>query len=309
MSMPGELRRPGALTGLHTLKVFERYPFFALGGRTTPIHYKGRDHGRAFYLNVAGSAGHGLPTLTDTSVLIFATTLLARPLNAGKPLPDVIDLVPVDFLRALGRPLGGGQYAQLDAAIQRLHHATILTDLFPNAGAGTTLLDRIEPPAGRREAYRLYLPQFLLDQVAAKQILAFDPAALSLHGLERRLFGWARAQVGVEGGKPRLISLREVHERAGVELADRERLKTSLRQLKAKLLRIAAADRIPGVRLRLQTDGKRTSLILEPHQAPAFPTDSAASKSDAVPPAWTPSPYHIPDHALADESAPLIDFD
>lgn len=255
MSALHDVRRPCALTGLRAPLPFLRYPILALGPRSEPIHYRGFERGQPFFLSVAPtSPDHGLPTLADGDILIVLTTLLTRHLNAGESLPAVLDVAPATILRALGRPPGGTQHAQIDAALARLVHASINTDLCSAAGNLFSLIDRVERLPGRRRLYRLHLSEFLLQQVRTRHILAFDPAALRLRGLERRLYGWARAYAGGVQYESWSLDLWQARDRAASQ--------DNLRRFRAALTGIAAANRLPGFRVTLQVASKRTKLVL-----------------------------------------------
>lgn len=282
MSPPDRLPPSGAFSGLRAPLFLLNYPFVALARRTAPIEYEGWAGGRGFTLTVAAtSPAAGLPLHTDEDVLLVATTLLVRALDAGRPLPNPIHITPLALLRALGRPVGGAQRAQLDAALTRLVNTTVDTDLWPGWPRLFSLIERVERPAGPGGPYELHLPEILLAVVRAKHIRSFAPAALRLHGLERRLYGWARANAdrSPDGWS---IELRDAHQRACAPplYADPRRRGAALRQFKAALVGIAAADRLPGYRLTLEPRGERLELVLRPKVAPA--TDAPAAVSAAA---------------------------
>jgi len=264
MSKSGRPPRSGAFFGLSAPLFYLRSPFVALARRTAPLHFN-TTGGRTFYLTVSTTpTAGGLPIHTDADILIVATTLLVRALNAGEPLPNPITLTPLQLLRALGRPVGGAQRAQVDAALMRLTNASVSTDLWPAGGTLFSLIERVERPDGPRGPYELHLPEFLLEEVRHQRIRPFAPAALRLHGLERCLYGWACAYAGGKAYDSWRIELRSAHERACAPppYADPRRRGAALRQFKAALRQIAQADRLPGFRMKLVTEVKGTSLLL-----------------------------------------------
>lgn len=300
MSQSGLPLRPGARLGLRVPLFLLRYPFVALARRTAPIQYKGMEGGRAFFLNVgANPPASGLPLHTDADILIAATTLLKDALDGGKPLPNPIRTTPLELLRMLGRPVGGSQRAQLEAALTRLTNTSVNTDLWPAGGTLFSLIERVERPDGPSGSYELYLPEFLLEEVRRARILSFAPAALRLHGLERCLYGWARAYAGGKAYDTWRIELRDAHDRACAPpgYGDPRRSGAALRQFKAALQQIALADRLPGFRLALEPRGKRLDLVLKrttPAVAPADMPPAPASSLNENPAVTLPDDFDDP---------------
>jgi hypothetical protein len=310
MSQSGLPLRPGARHGLRAPLFLLRYPFVALNRRTAPIHYKGMEDGRAFFLTVGTTwPASGLPLHTDADILIAAATLLKDALDDGKPLPNPIRITPLRLLRMLGRPVGGSQRAQLEAALTRLSNTSVNTDLWPAAGTLFSLIERVERPDGPRGPYKLHLPEFLLEEVRRERIFSFAPAALRLHGLERCLYGWARAYAGGKAYDSWRIELRDAHNRACVPppYADPRRRGAALRQFKAALLQIAAADRLPEFRLTLEPRGKRLDLVLT-RKTPVAGTSADTSPVLASAPIDT-SADGLPDDPDDPCGRPCLDLD
>lgn len=310
MSRSGRPPRPGARYSLRAPLFLLRYPFVALARRAAPIHFESSEGGRAFYLTVgATSPASGLPIQTDADVVIAATTLLKDALDDYQPLPNPITLTPLALLRMLGRPTGGSQRAQLEAALTRLTNTSVNTDLWPSAGTLFSLIERVERPDGPHGPYELYLPEFLLEEVRRARILSFAPAALRLHGLERCLYGWARAYAGGKAYDSWAIELRDAHQRACAPppYADPRRRSAALRQFKATLQQIVAADRLPGFRLALEPRGKRLDLVL------TRKTPVAGTSADMWP-VSTSAPIETSASGLPDDlddpcSRPCLDID
>lgn len=300
MSQSGLPLRPGARYGLRAPLFLLRYPFVALNRRAAPIHYKGMEDGRAFFLNVGTtSPASGLSLHPDADILIVAATLLKDALDDGKPLPNSIRITPLKLLRMLGRPIGGSQRAQLKAALTRLTNTSVNTDLWPAGGKLFSLIERFERPDGPSGPYELYLPEFLLEEVRRARILSFAPAALRLHGLERCLYGWARAYAGGKAYDTWRIELRDAHDRACAPREDTapQRRGAALRQFKAALQQIAAADRLPGFRLALEPRGERLDLVLRrttPAVAPAETPPALASGLNENPAVTLPDDFDDP---------------
>jgi hypothetical protein len=194
---PVHARRAGALTCLRAPTVLLRQPVLALGPRRDPIRYSGREKGKPFTLFVGPvDPCVGIATLSDGDVLIYAATKLTDRLNGGEALAEPLTVRSGDILRGLGRDGGGRQHRLLSNQLARLTNTVVATDIgttpcsFPLLETATRITGSGEP------AWRLVLPTFLTEAVAGRRILQIDAEALVFRGLERRLYGLARAHVG-----------------------------------------------------------------------------------------------------------------
>ena len=253
-----QLQRPGALTGLRDPLVFMRYPFLALGARSEPIWHQGREGDHRFFLDVVPLDPQlGMATLADGAVLTFITTLLTHRLNLGEPLTEDIMIRPTALLRALGRDRGGHGLKLFAASVDRLGNTQVNTDLSSDGRRSHvfTLLEGVERAHGDAHGpWRLILPSFLIEQVAARRILQIDPAALRLRGLERRLYGWARAYAGGKAHDTWTLSLGRAHTRAASQDARRKFCHV--------LGSIVQRNRLPGFSLALNGRGPDANLTI-----------------------------------------------
>lgn len=262
-------RRPGALTGLRASTTLLRFPVLALGPRQEPIHFRGFDGRNPVYLSVsADEPGRGLATLADGDVLIFVATLLTDRLNAGEPLDAPLLVRPGAILRALGRPRGGRQHALITEALARLAGTTVSTNI-GGTGRLFTLLDTAVPPTAERpHAAWTLASSFLAAEVAARRIVRIDPAALALHGLERRLYEWARVRAGGPAHSSWTITLERARDRAASQDAPR--------RFRHAVKRIVRLDRLPGFTLALQGPDLRPSLVITRRTDPVEPSISTS---------------------------------
>jgi plasmid replication initiation protein len=172
-------------------------PFFSLSKtRSRPISYESPD-GR-IWISVEAEAGQSLATIWDADLLIYATSLLAANRRAQ---PDaVVRGRAHDLLRTIGRNVGGRQYGQLRAALDRLCQTRVHTNLGPlgKATAEThtfSFIERWEITAGGELAIRL--PEWLHEAIASNRILAISPNYFALSGgFERFLYKVARKHAG-----------------------------------------------------------------------------------------------------------------
>src|SRR5258707_14723975 len=100
-------------------------PFFSLSKspRTKPILYRANDvEGQVF-----GMPEHGMATIWDADVLIWAASQIVRAENLGLARSRFLPFTPYQLLRGVGRPTGNPQYLLLKAALARLQSKGIAT--------------------------------------------------------------------------------------------------------------------------------------------------------------------------------------
>jgi plasmid replication initiation protein len=108
-------------------------PFFSLSKspRTKPILYRAND----VEVQVYGMPEHGMATIWDADVLIWAASQIVRAANLGLVTSRFLRFTPYQLLRGVGRPTGNQQYLLLKAALARLQ-STVLARAHKSRGAG-----------------------------------------------------------------------------------------------------------------------------------------------------------------------------
>src|SRR6266566_4693204 len=101
--------------------------FFSLAKspRTKPILYKAND----IEVQVFGMPEHGMATIWDADVLIWAASQIVRAENLGLVTSRFFRFTPYQLLRGVGRPTGNQQYLLLKAALARLQSTVIATTI------------------------------------------------------------------------------------------------------------------------------------------------------------------------------------
>jgi plasmid replication initiation protein len=102
-------------------------PFFSLSKspRTKPILYRAND----VEVQVFGMPEHGMATIWDADVLIWAASQIVRAENLGLTTSRFFRFTPYQLLRGVGRPTGNRQYLLLKAALARLQSTVIATTI------------------------------------------------------------------------------------------------------------------------------------------------------------------------------------
>ena len=103
------------------------YPFFSLAKshRTTPIDYRLND----VVIRVEAVPEHGMATIWDADVLIWAASQMVEARDAGLRTSRLMAATPHEILRFIGRGTGARDYQRLKAALDRLQSTTVATSL------------------------------------------------------------------------------------------------------------------------------------------------------------------------------------
>jgi len=108
------------------------YPFFSLAKskRTAPIDFRAG----SVTIRVEGTAEHGLATIWDADVLIWAASQIVQARDAGIRPSRLMAATPYEILRFIGRGTSLRDYQRLKAALDRLQSTSIATSIRqPNA--------------------------------------------------------------------------------------------------------------------------------------------------------------------------------
>ena len=102
-------------------------PFFSLAKRprTKPILYRAAD----VEVQVFAMPEHGMATIWDADVLIWAASQIVAAENDGFTTSRFFRFMPYQLLRAVGRATGNRDYLLLKAALARLQSTVIATTI------------------------------------------------------------------------------------------------------------------------------------------------------------------------------------
>jgi plasmid replication initiation protein len=189
----------------------------------------------------------GLATIWDKDILIFAISQLIEALNQNRQPSRTIQMVPRALLVGINRHAGGGDYRQLEAALDRLAGTRIRTNIVTDGERirhAFGIIDEwktVEKTAtGRMAKIEVTLSQWLYNAVLAREVLTLDRAYFTLSGaLERRLYELARKHCGRQ--RQWRVSLELLHKKAGTT--------ATLKELRRKVKKIAEANPLPGYQL------------------------------------------------------------
>jgi plasmid replication initiation protein len=250
------------------------YPFFPLakGRRVVPILY---DVG-ATHIEVRGLPEHGMATIWDADILIWAASQIVDAADHGLATSRFFRFTPYQLLTAIGRGSGQSSYGRLKATLQRLQSTVVLTTIrngehwrrhqFSWINEWEELIDA----AGRCRGMEFVLPEWFYRGVLDRTlVLSIDPAYFALTGgIERWLYLLARRHAGrqPEGWA---FELRHLHAKSG-SLARYSDFALDLR-------RIARRQALPSYDLFLEVAASNELLRIVPRQLSPGTVDNGAN--------------------------------
>jgi plasmid replication initiation protein len=103
------------------------WPFFSLAKskRVRPIDFR---MGNTWIL-VEATVEHGMATIWDADILIWAASQIVEARDAGRPTSRLMATTPHQVLTFIGRGTGRDNYERLKAGLDRLQSTTIATSI------------------------------------------------------------------------------------------------------------------------------------------------------------------------------------
>ncbi|MFA7604915.1 MAG: replication initiator protein A [Novosphingobium sp.] len=249
------------------------WPFFSLAKRrrVTPIDFRMG----ATWISVEAVPEHGMATIWDADVLIWAASQIIAARDAGLPTSRLMATTPHEILTFTGRGTGKDHYDRLKAALDRLQSTTVATSIrqqhqrrrhrFSWINEWQERLDGEGRPLG----IELILPDWFYAGVVDRTfVLTIDRAYFDLTGgLERWLYRIVRKHGGQqEGGWSFDVS--HLHLKSGAL--------SPLKQFAFELRGIVRRQSLPGYALAIERAFGRERLTFAP--VPADPFEAAARR-------------------------------
>jgi plasmid replication initiation protein len=234
------------------------YPFFSLSKskRIRPIDY----HAGDIRIRVEGTTEHGIATIWDADVLIWAASQIVEARDAGIPTSRLIMATPYEILGFVGRDTSGRAYGGLKAALDRLQSTTVATSIRQPSSRRLHRFSWINEwkeratGEGRPLGLELVVPDwFYASVIDSSLILTIDRAYFSLTGgIERWLYRLARKHAGKQPDGWR-FDFRHLHVRSG-SLARYSDFAIDLR-------RIARVGVLPGYRMAIERSRRGAEVL------------------------------------------------
>ena len=227
------------------------YPFFSLAKthRTTPIDFRMNE----IAIRVEAVPEHGMATIWDADVLIWAASQIVEARDAGLRTSRLMAATPREILTFTGRGTGARDYHRLKAALDRLQSTTVATSLRQVSERRMHRFSWINEWTERADAHGnadgidLIMPDWFYRAVLDDAlVLTIDPAYFSLTGgLERWLYRLVRKHAGHQRGGWR-FDFRHLHVKSA-SLSPFKRFAFELRD-------IARRQPLPGYRLVVERE-------------------------------------------------------
>jgi plasmid replication initiation protein len=224
------------------------------------------------WISVEATAEHGMATIWDADVLIWAASQIVEARDAGRPTSRLIAATPHDILTFTGRGTGRDHYDRLKAALDRLQSTSVATSIrqrhqrrrhrFSWINEWRELADS----KGRALGIEMIVPDWFYAGVVDRAlVLTIDRAYFDLTGgLERWLYRIVRKHGGrQEGGWS--FDVAHLYLKSGVL--------SPLKRFAFELRAIVYRQPLPGYRLDLEHALGRERLSFAP--IPADPFDVA----------------------------------
>ena len=250
------------------------WPFFSLAKRrrVTPIDFR---MGQT-WISVEAVPEHGMATIWDADVLIWAASQIVAARDAGLPTSRLMAATPHEILTFTGRGTGKDHYDRLKAALDRLQSTTVATSIrqqhqrrrhrFSWINEWQERLDG----AGRPLGIELILPDWFYAGVVDRTfVLTIDRAYFGLTGgLERWLYRIVRKHGGRQKGGWS-FDFAHLHLKSGVL--------SPLKQFAFELRGIVRRQPLPGYTLTIEHAFGRERLNFVP--TPVDPLDAAMRRA------------------------------
>ncbi|MDE2562743.1 MAG: replication initiator protein A [Sphingomonadales bacterium] len=262
-SVPGDLA-PRDAQDLMT------WPFFSLAKskRITPIDFRMGET----WISVEAVPEHGMATIWDADVLIWAASQIVEARDAGRPTSRLMATTPHEILSYVGRGTGRDNYDRLKAALDRLQSTTVATSIrqqhqrrrhrFSWINEWQERLDA----SGRPLGIELVLPDWFYAGVLDRAlVLTIDRAYFDLTGgLERWLYRLVRKHGGRQSGGWS-FDVKHLHLKSGAL--------SPLKRFAFELRAIVRRQPLPGYTLAIDHSFGRERLSFAP--LPVDPMDAA----------------------------------
>ncbi|RVI14540.1 RepA replication protein [Sinorhizobium meliloti] len=227
------------------------WPFFSLAKsrRVTPIDFRMGD----VWLRVEATAEHGMATIWDADILIWAASQIVDARDKGLRTSRFMSATPYEILTFINRDDSARSYERLKAAFDRLQSTTVVTSIrqpserrrhrFSWIAEWKERLDAAGRPLGIELILADWFYAGVLDNAL---ILTIDPAYFSLTGgLER----WLYRLVRKHGGRQAWgwsFDLEHLHLKSGSL--------SPLRRFRFEIRTIVGRQPLPSYRLALSID-------------------------------------------------------
>ncbi|QDU45227.1 Replication initiator protein A [Symmachiella dynata] len=178
-------------------------PFFSLAKRprVAPIEYQVGD----VWVEVSANPKFGMATIWDADILIWASTQITEALDRKLKPSRTIQFHPYNLLKSIRRTTGGADYVRLRAALERLTHTAVRTNIradgkqkFASFHWLESWTETTNETTGEPLGMTLTLPDWLYSGIVKRGgvLTIHEDYFLLTGGIERWLYRVARKHAG-----------------------------------------------------------------------------------------------------------------
>jgi plasmid replication initiation protein len=235
-------------------------PFFSLAKspRKVPIEYDVN----GVVVRVSPNSDHGIATIWDADILIWAATQITEALDRGGATSPKIQFHPYALLKSIRRAPSGENYKRLQDAIRRLNSTYVETNIRApknsrRKATGFTWISNwntLEDPDGRPIGMSITLPDWLYEGIIQ------GGGVLSIHedyfllkgGIERWLYRVARKHAGYQETGWQ-FTMRQLYEKSGST--------ARFSDFAIDVRKIVKVNALPEYSLRLDRNGEKAEIV------------------------------------------------
>jgi plasmid replication initiation protein len=196
-------------------------PFFSLAKkpRYAPIEY----HVGDVWVEVSANPKFGIATIWDADILIWASTQVTEAMDRGMIPNRTIHFHPHNLLKSIRRPTGGEHYLRLRAALERLTHSAVRTNIRAEGKKKAASFHWLESwtevtdeHSRETTGMTLTLPDWLFQGIVMKGgvLTIHEDYFLLTGGIERWLYRVARKHAGQQETGWQ-FTMRQLYEKSG----------------------------------------------------------------------------------------------
>lgn len=256
---------PADLAAKDSVDLMARCWFSLTPGRTQPIEHEFVDArtGQTESIRITGSGDHGIATIHDQDLLIFAISQWIEAKRQGLEVSRRIHFTPYQFFTWINREPGGGQYQRLKECLHRLKMTSIQTTI--RSAPGKRMRKRIRQFSwiseweiaeenGEIRGIEVVLAEWLFESIQDFHVLTLDKRYFDIPGsVERWLYLYARKSTGGPTGVWK-ESFKSLHQKSASQ-QEYKHYASTLRKLVKK-------NDLPGFRLEQVSSAQGKVMLL-----------------------------------------------
>ncbi|MBY0588711.1 replication initiator protein A [bacterium] len=268
-------------------------PFFSLAKRPRlePIKYQVGN----VWVDVSANPQFGMATIWDADILIWASTQITEALDRNLKPSRTIHFHPYNLLRSIRRTTGGADYTRLRAALERLTHTAVRTNIraegrkkFASFHWLESWTETIDEASGEPTGMTITLPDWLYAGVIERGgvLTIHEDYFLLTGGIERWLYRVARKHAGSQE-RGWSFTMRQLFEKSGSA--------ARISDFALDIRRVVQGNQLPEYELSISRNGEgdeivhfvnRKHLALGHPQREAPRSPSRRSGQGVFSPAW-----------------------